>query len=441
MQLQNTFKQVFLPLLSLFVASVFYSCTLFKPLGQHHPTSHGSSSSISTSSVDQWKKTTRVLITRTTTPSQNTILTFNGKATLHGSFGVKRVLGPLHVAIRKGSIYVYDSHKNILARGTKEISVTPLNSKSAIRLGKYSYRGAIHITAREGNILLFVNHLPSEDYLRGVVPAEMPAKEKAVLEALKAQAVAARTYLLGRFGNPQDQDFDIFSSTQDQVYKGTTIETYLGDKAVAETKNTVALYKGKPIQAYYHSTCGGHTANIEEVWGGEKIPYLRSKKDGPSVQRAYCKSSRLFQWEEEWSRTELTEILNQYLRSAKATLNNKPLPQKSSKYFTRLHNIRVIQKTPSGRAKTLQIDTDAGRFHVHGDRVRWALRRNTSGAILWSSHIKVHFGSTIRVSGRGFGHGIGMCQIGAMARARAGHDFKNILRFYYSQVKLVKAKT
>jgi stage II sporulation protein D len=270
-----------------------------------------------------------------------------------------------------------------------------------------------------------------EDYLRGVVPNEMPTGDRSILEALKAQAVAARTYAMTHLNQFPDLDFDMYSDERDQVYKGANTEQYISDKAVAETAGLLLSFKGRLAKCFYHSTCGGATANINEVWSSNPVPYLTSLSDKNTHKVNFCRKSSYTHWFESWNREQLTNIIKANLKKARA---DKQLD------FTRLLNMKVEKQTKSGRVETLQITTDKGIIRVKGDKTRWALRRKTpDGPILFSSWFSiVKFGPEILVRGRGFGHGIGMCQFGAMGRARTGKAFYEILPAYYKGTKLVK---
>lgn len=154
----------------------------------------------------------------------------------------------------------------------KSVAFGSVNERSTpVRLNGKAYRGKIEVFVNAKGSLTVVNVVPLEDYLLGVVPAELGLPQ---IEAQKAQAVAARTYAIANIGGYGSQGFDMVPTVWSQVYKGVSIENAMGTRAVRETRGVVATYKGKPITAYYTSTCGGRTENSENVFDKAE-PYLR----------------------------------------------------------------------------------------------------------------------------------------------------------------------
>ncbi len=154
----------------------------------------------------------------------------------------------------------------------KAVAFGSLNERAnPVRLNGKSYRGKIEVFVNSRGSLTVVNVVPLEDYLLGVVPSELGLPQ---LEAQKAQAVAARTYAVANIGFYGKQGFDMVPTIYSQVYKGVSIETKMGTLAVNQTRGIVATYKGKPIMAYFTSTCGGRTENSENIFDKAE-PYLR----------------------------------------------------------------------------------------------------------------------------------------------------------------------
>lgn len=159
----------------------------------------------------------------------------------------------------------------------------------AVRVGSRDYRGEIHLVLNARALINVVNVLPLEDYLRGVVPMELSPGAYPEIEALKAQAVAARSYALERLGKHRDEGFDLVDDTRDQVYGGRSSERELTNRAVDETRGIVAVFPNEdgklaPIEALYTANCGGRTENNEEVFGGKGLAYLRSVACAPDRQ-------------------------------------------------------------------------------------------------------------------------------------------------------------
>ena len=298
-----------------------------------------------------------------------------------------------------------------------------------IKLGDNSYRGALVIISENEKAISFVNVLDVEDYLRGVVPKEIGVLREPDIEAVKVQAVAARTYAYKRMAANQRNTFDLVSTVADQVYAGANVEYAVSDMAIAQTKDIIMVYGNEIAGAFYHSTCGGKTANIEDVWGGAARPYLRSVSDTDSSGNIYCRDSRAFTWEESWNGAQLGKILTRFSAD-----NNISAPFKGT-----LRTVEVKERFACGRVKSCSIVSSSGAFMTGGDRVRFLFRRDASAnQILRSSNFEVENagGSRVIIRGRGYGHGIGMCQTGAIARARAGQDYRQILEAYYSGVAL-----
>jgi stage II sporulation protein D len=154
----------------------------------------------------------------------------------------------------------------------KAVSFGSINEAAVpVRYNGKAYRGRIEVFVNSRGSLTVVNVVPIEDYLLGVVPSELGLPQ---LEAQKAQAVAARTYAIANINGFVSQGFDLLPTISSQVYKGVSIETQMGTRAVRETRGIVATYKGKPITAYYTSTCGGRTENSENIFNHAE-PYLR----------------------------------------------------------------------------------------------------------------------------------------------------------------------
>jgi stage II sporulation protein D len=293
------------------------------------------------------------------------------------------------------------------------------------------YRGAILVQGAGQGGLTFVNRLDVESYLLGVVPRETGDVDAAAYEMVKAQAVAARTYAIGHLGGRASLGFDVYPGTQDQVYGGVQAEREMISRAVRETAGEVATYGGRPIDAYYHSTCAGRTAAIDEVWNVNPVPYLVSVEDvDPRTGQAYDRASSRFTWTERWTHAQLVAVLNRTLADSLR-----------GRRIRAIEDLDVRSRTPSGRVRALRIDTDAGSFTVGRDRVRWILAP-ARGGILNSSKFDVRMErsggevSSIVAEGGGWGHGIGMCQVGAMGRARAGQDYRTILQAYYPGIQI-----
>ncbi|MFH1144685.1 MAG: SpoIID/LytB domain-containing protein [Candidatus Eisenbacteria bacterium] len=298
------------------------------------------------------------------------------------------------------------------------------------------YRGEILVRADSASGRLgIVNAVRIEEYLRGVVPLEMGSSEDLPLSALEAQAIAARSYALYYLGRrAQTHGCDLLAGPEDQVYGGIAAESPLACRAVAETWGIVALYGDRPIRANYCSTCGGRTDWNDRIWERqERVPYLRPIQDEMDGE-ALCTASPHYRWEECWTCEELARVVLKHLR--------EEVPAARGQTIGRLRDIRVTGRSPSGRAEILAIVTEGGTYDVRGDRIRWVIRR-ADGALLRSTYFDDFERidddpCTIRLKGAGYGHGVGMCQFGAIELGRRGVGPGEILRHYYPGIGLAR---
>lgn len=302
-----------------------------------------------------------------------------------------------------------------------------------------AYRGEIEFFAPGPGSLTVVNIVDVESYLRGVVPREIGPRPEREIEAVKAQAVAARTYAVASGGRRAGGGFDVFATVDDQVYAGADGEDPVCDRAILETAGVFISRDGEPIHAYFHANCGGRTEARHEVWELPSVPYLTSVWDTPGADRfndAYCSSGTHFTWTETWTGSEISGLVREQLPAAASTPVRGPVGD--------LVDIRVSARTPSGRSRWLEVETSGGTYRVFGDRVRWLLRRPGTGKILRSSwfelDVRTRGGKVDEVTarGRGYGHGVGMCQHGALEMARRGHSYEEILRHYYAGIELTR---
>ncbi|HXF58489.1 MAG TPA: SpoIID/LytB domain-containing protein [Candidatus Saccharimonadales bacterium] len=310
-------------------------------------------------------------------------------------------------------------------------------------LGGYSgwsgnwYRGTFRVFTSEPQGVTLVNVVPLEDYLRSVLPNEIGTPPETDFEAVKAQAVAARSYTLAYLGRRGPLGFDLYATVEDQVYAGVTRENAQSERAAQATRGEVLISDGQPIRALYSSACGGRTANVEDVWPWDYTPYLRSVRDDAGEGTTpYCSLSSNFRWREEWDADSFLAMVRQYgavENPAAANLGGDLL------------DVRVDKRSRCGRVADLGVSTSTGDLAFHGDRTRWVLRRPGAKGILRSSFFKIGVlrgtGGRVRTvvaTGGGNGHGIGMCQWGAMGMARTGLDYRAILDHYYKSTRLVR---
>ncbi len=180
-----------------------------------------------------------------------------------------------------------------------------ISNRNYFELGENSYRGSIIVAPEKNGFFSVINLCHVEEYLQGVVPLEIGKRSEKDIEAIKAQAIAARTYTYKRILERQKQPYDLLPTVADQVYGGANVEYPLSNRAIKATKGMVLIYGDSLIYAYYHSTCGGITANVEDVWEKQPAPYLRSRKDVDQDGKPYCSISKFFTWKESWRNSDL----------------------------------------------------------------------------------------------------------------------------------------
>jgi SpoIID/LytB domain protein len=303
-------------------------------------------------------------------------------------------------------------------------------------------------------LLTAINELPLEEYLRGVVPAEMPAGFP--LEALKAQAVAARSEVLARFGKAHPADpFDVCADVHCQSYTGLTKTDPRTDRAVRETRGRVLSKDGAICNAVYSSVCGGHGEHTENVWRGPAFSYLRGHLDGPGSLKRYTPLSRedkVRRWIDDspaaWCNAtsgdfpSALEYTKKYFRW-ESTFTQKELAGRIADQTGRdlgaILDLIPLERGVSGRIIRLKIKGTEGETEVEGEL---QIRRALSPTTLWSAcfyvireRIRNGVPDAFRFKGAGWGHGVGMCQTGAAVLALKGARYEQILKFYYHGIK------
>ena len=313
-----------------------------------------------------------------------------------------------------------------VSSGQSPLVIRPESGSAFVVWNGKRYRGELVISATDSGLLV-VNRLPMDDYLRGVVPLEIPIRGAAEFAGVQAQAVAARTYA---YQNLKDnRDFDMYATVQDQVYGGVDAEKPQADTALMTTADVVVLYAGQPINTPYHSTCGGTTAAVSEVWYKQSDqPYLKPVSDKiPGTDHYYCDISPRFTWTQSFDGPSLRTVMEKYL----AAYTNAPKAG-----VGRITDIIEQGRTPSGRVAALDVQTDSGTYRLRANDIRFVLRDakgTTLNSTFFSFTRETSGGevSSLAINGRGYGHGIGMCQFGALGRARAGQNYRTILETYY----------
>lgn len=367
--------------------------------------------------------------------------------------------------------------ENEITVNGKRVDATKLNiiksindKEHSIEVNKKKYRGTIDIHITNGNAgLTVVNTLPIEQYLYGVIAKEISPNWP--IEAIKAQAVAARTYALYNMNKHQRDGYDVCATTDCQVYGGKDSEAPAGIKAVDATSGQVILYKGNPIAAFFHSSSGGYTENSENVWG-TYLPYLRGVVD-------YDQKSPQYSWEKQLTPIELEEAIS------RSGYNIGKIKAIGVSPFT-IQPMKIKDRGVSGRVKVIEVIGTTGSIELTGEKLRKILSLNSTlfdirlmvpvqksiefqiadsvgnqsskkveinlpptnekGYVTDKEDLRRISGNpneTIVITGFGWGHGIGLSQWGAKAMAEKGPQgdatyFKEILKHYYQGVEIKK---
>jgi len=274
-----------------------------------------------------------------------------------------------------------------------------------IWVGQKRFSGKLNLFILDSEILV-VNVLGIEKYLNSVVGSEMPTKWP--IEALKAQAIASRTYALKQKGN---NFFDIDSTQKNQVYNGLESRTYKTIRAVKSTRSLVLTYKNKLINALFHSSSGGMTENSQDVWKN-KYSYLSSVKD-------FDQKNPKFRWQKKISRSELINLFPK---------------------IGGLKNIEILDITSTGRVKNVKLIGVYGSDQISGVvlRKRLGLKSNFVRFKFFEEELNNKFPSKkgLIVFGQGSGHGVGMSQWGAKYLASRGQKAEKILKYFYRGVQI-----
>ncbi len=288
------------------------------------------------------------------------------------------------------------------------VLIEPANDRD-LYLDHTRFRGNVSILKTKAGLLYAVNRLDIEKYLYGVLHHEVAPWWP--MEALKAQAIAARTYALYQAQASKAAPYDLKSSTSSQVYGGSTTERYRTRKAVDRTAGQILAYDGKPFPAYFHATCAGVTAAAQELWSINLPPI------GGGVKCGFCRISPHFYWQ---AKVPLSAIEEDLRRNARA--------------IGRILKIEPVTRTPSGRVGSLKITGTEGEAVVAAKDFRvWV-----GGESMKSTNFTVEVKEDLaEFHGKGWGHGVGLCQWGTLGQALLGKSHKDIISFYYPSSTII----
>ncbi len=365
-------------------------------------------------------------------------------------------------------IDIYDSENQYITSipSNGSVLIGPrLGYESNLKVGEKKYRGFISFID-DNTGLKIINHIDIELYLKGVVPREMPTLSPS--EALKAQAVAARSYAYSSLSKHSKEGYNLCDTTHCQVYGGFSDENIYTNEAIEQTRGMVVKYDGLIANTVFHSSSGGFLDSSENIWGN-KLYYLKEKKD------PYSLNSKNSFWSVEISKDSLYNVLNE-----------------NGFGISEINDIKILDTHESGRVKNICINENSEKLILTGDKFRSLMGVNnikstlfeidglnpvhnnaiygkdrnkvipisdiqilSGNNVLFKNNISysvigkdnkirtveigsANFNNNIIVSGRGYGHGVGMSQYGAIEMAKQGYNYIDILKYYYSDVDITK---
>ena len=374
------------------------------------------------SRIDLGETAIRVLIDEDET---STFLTLQIPAYLYNSYKKLAFINP------GNTIECYNSSDELTVKinnkkFTDKYFQLEADDESFIKFNDKSYNGTVKLVAAD-NTINIINYIDLEEYLKGVISKEMPlGVETENLEALKALTICARTYAILKMEEGKSI-YDIFDDTRDQMYGGIDAESALSDRAVEETSGMILTYINEPAVVFYSSSCGGHTAAVHNVFTNKEYPYLVGVEDG---NEPYCKISSRFEWEEIYSK----DVLIDRLVDAALLDNNS----------YELDEIKINSRFDCGRVNELEIlliNMDGGEFSIkiYGNDIRGVLLTGNGKLDLWSTLFDIaDEEDKIIINGNGYGHGVGLCQWGAIHLSHKGWSYEYILEHYFPGTSLGK---
>ena len=375
-------------------------------------------------------------ITHEATPDEtDSVLNLSQTDTIRVSLYSLNRPDSIHISGSSGTVVLYSnaradtlsqgSHAGTLIREETQLvylnravdSLAVISDSSSTRLisdtyGYRHYSGNLYFKENRVNSgITTINAVDLETYVASVVGSEMDFENP---EALKAQSVVSRTYALWSVHKSPYHDFDLHDHESSQVYFGNIQEKPWYVNATRATKGEILTWSNQLILAVFSSTCGGRTADNIDVWGGTNHPYLAIQDDAGA-----CSLSPHFKWTFSINVNEFKKLVEQY-------------------YGFRFRD-KKIKKDLSGRVqKVMLTDTRADTLTFTGNEFRLFVNRHTGPLSIRSTKYSWTVNNNIIVfKGSGFGHGVGLCQWGALGFAQAGWNHKDILNFYFSGTKIV----
>lgn len=328
----------------------------------------------------------------------------------HGNFSViDQKTGETH-DLRDREPYAVEARPGTIRFGPflflGQVRLLPKSSEDYVEVGSGKFHGSLLLRPNSDSTLTLVQETGIEEYLYGVLAKEMSPEWPA--EALKAQAVVSRTFTLGNLGKFGRSGFDLSTDDRSQVYGGLEVRAPRATAAVKATEGQVLYYEGKILKAYFHACCGGATSNVGAIWGNSE----RAEKPVRGVRDRWCGDSPHMEWTAYFSFVDILAALN-----------------RNGRFAAKLKGIGRGKTDASGHLKTLKFYTEGGTQELRASDFRnWM----GSGDLKSTNIVRItRRRRGYEFSGRGFGHGVGLCQWGARAMADKGKTYEQILEHYF----------
>ena len=307
----------------------------------------------------------------------------------------------------QNDLFLWSAKATIRSIENNEILVETANDHRRIE-------GVLTVSVRP-NSLQVINRMPTEVYILGVIEPELGSLNFPV-DSLRAQIIACRTYTMAMRGRHASQGYDFCDGPHCQTFRGIDRIQPSLVVANAAVHGQYLSYGGRPIPAFYHDNCGGMTAAADQVWPMASRPYLKAVKDG-NAEDVYCRYAPRARWTFQADYPSLRKIL---IREG-LLARRKPL-----------YNIRIVRTDVSGRAQVIGLYSDRQLIRLPANSFRRLLNRSYGSEVLPSTLFTVsREGQRFIVAGRGWGHGVGLCQWGAIEMAREGKNYRQILQHYF----------
>jgi stage II sporulation protein D len=335
---------------------------------------------------------------------------------------IDNTLGEFHVSFSDNILTLKSPDRWFKFENFDKIDFTPV-ANSTFKWNGISYVGHISLVKSQDQLII-INTLSMTEYLKGVVPYEIPCHSQEYYPAIVTQAISARSYAYYHLHYPSSLHFDVYSDTRDQIYKGLKQNAPLAIKAIEESKGMVLQNgKGEPVETQYHSTCGGTVELKYEVEGIPSEGYFKDIYD----DEFNCMTSPLYRWVEKYSSR---DILNNLVNIGKLSAEKANSMRENG--FTL--EIEITSRSNSGRVEMINISLNNMNITLQSYEIRRVFHPsggNTLPSTLFFIKKSGKYPDIFYLIGAGFGHGKGMCQWGAIGLALKDRSAKEILSFYY----------